>query len=113
MAMYERTVLMAYNGQQYETCDKYTEQLIRVINNLNFLGMANYKQGGYEKKYIISKANGNPTDPNADYFVLRLVKDPHAQKALISYMKSVRVDNEQLANNLEQKLINEYGWEKN
>jgi len=75
--------------------------------------MANYKQGGYEKKYIISKANGNPTDPNADYFVLRLDKDPHAQKALISYMKSVRVDNEQLANNLEQKLINEYGWEKN
>ncbi len=83
--------------------------------------MANYKQGGYEKKYNIRKVvhqiDGSiklvKTDPNADYFVLRLDKDPHAQKALIAYIESVRIDNEELANDLEQKLINEYGWEKN
>lgn len=84
-----------------------------VLNNLIFERMANYKKGGYEKKYIISKANGKPTDPNADYFVLRLDKDPHSHKALIAYMESVREDNEELANDLENKLINEYGWEKN
>ncbi|MEE9459864.1 MAG: hypothetical protein V3V84_08890 [Candidatus Bathyarchaeia archaeon] len=41
--------------------------------------MGNYKQGGYESKYTITKNNGNPVDPKADYFVLRLDKDPHAR----------------------------------
>lgn len=54
--------------------------------------IANYKQGGYEKKYIISKANGNPTDQNADYFVLRLDKDPHAQSHLVSKLNIIRYE---------------------
>lgn len=69
--------------------------------------MANYKKGGYEKKYIISKSNGKPVDPNADYFVLRLDKDPHAIKALITYANSVQKDNVELATDLWKK-INEY-----
>lgn len=75
--------------------------------------MSNYKNGGYLKKYIISKRNGKPIDPNADYFVLRLDKDPHAITALIAYAESVRADNEEFSKDIENKLINEYGWEKN
>lgn len=69
--------------------------------------MANYKHGGYEKKYIINKRSGKQVDPSADYFVLRLDKDPHAIVALESYANSVKVDNEELYNDLIKK-INEY-----
>lgn len=69
--------------------------------------MANYKNGGYEKKYIISKTSGKPTDPKADYFVLRLDKDPHAIKALVAYADSVQSENIELATDLWKK-INEY-----
>lgn len=66
--------------------------------------MSNYRHGGYEKKYIISKANGNPTDPEADYFVLRLDKDPHALRALLAYANSVAIDNLELSSDLHKKL---------
>ena len=59
--------------------------------------MSNYKHGGYEIKYIIKKTNGKPIDPKADYFVLRLDKDPHALVALQVYMESVKHDNNILA----------------
>ena len=72
--------------------------------------MANYRHGGYEKKYIISKANGKPTDPKADYFVLRLDKDPHALRALLTYANSVGTENLELSSDLHKKL-KEYGVE--
>ena len=72
--------------------------------------MTNYKNGGYVKKYMIHKSNGKPVDPNADYFVLRIDKDPHALKALAFYAESVKVDNEELSNDLKNKLIDEYGY---
>lgn len=36
-------------------------------------------------KYNVTKANGEPTDPNAQYFVLRIDTDPAARVALIQY----------------------------
>ena len=66
--------------------------------------MGNYKKGGYEKKYIIGKVNGRPIDPKADYFVLRLDKDPHARIALKSYADSVLKDNAKLAMELVSRL---------
>ena len=66
--------------------------------------MANYKKGGLENKYVISKSNGKPTNPNADYFVLRLDKDPYARIALIAYANAVRKYNKQLADDLDAKL---------
>jgi len=66
--------------------------------------MKNYKKGGYEKRYIISKVNGKPTDPKADYFVLRLDTDPHARKALEVYADSVLRDNVKLAIDLVRHL---------
>ncbi len=62
--------------------------------------MSNYKQGGYEKKYIIQKTSGKLIDLDANYFVLRLDKDPHALKALETYQQSVIEDNPELANDL-------------
>jgi len=66
--------------------------------------MGNYKKGGYEKKYIISKSNGNPTDPKADYFVLRLDTDPNARIALVAYANAVRNYNKPFADDLDKKL---------
>lgn len=42
-------------------------------------------QRGWYLKYIISKADGSPMEPKADYFVLRLDKDPAARKAALAY----------------------------
>jgi F0F1-type ATP synthase epsilon subunit len=42
------------------------------------------KEGLYGK-YRISKADGSPVDPNADYFVLRLDTDPVARRAAREY----------------------------
>lgn len=75
--------------------------------------MENYKKGGYEKRYTIRKIVGRridgraitkACDPDADYFVLRLDKDPHARKALVKYAKSVESDNPRFAGDLWQVL---------
>lgn len=75
----------------------------------DFLG---YKKGGLQRKggsgkfsesdqkYIISKRSGDPVDPEAQYFVLRVDRDPHAFVALQAYAGSVRSDNEELANDI-------------
>lgn len=57
---------------------------------------------GLFKKYIISKADKSPVDPNADYFVLRLDKDPAAVKAVLEYARNC--DNSMLA----QEIIDRY-----
>ncbi len=62
-----------------------------------------YMTGGVREKHIITKANGNKVDPMADYFVLRLDKDPHAVNAIKAYSDSVRCDNERLADDLRAK----------
>lgn len=51
-------------------------------------------------KYRIEKADGSPVDPNADYFVLRLDKDPHALVAARAYAKSIELEDEDLAKDL-------------
>ena len=65
--------------------------------------MSNYLSGGLEKKYIIAKTSGNPVDPKADYFVLRLDADPNAIKAILAYAVSVMEQNPQLAFDLFKK----------
>lgn len=59
---------------------------------------------GLHQKYMIHKADGSPVDPEADYFVLRLDKDPHARKAALQYALSVRKDNRQLHDDIVAKL---------
>lgn len=59
--------------------------------------MAGYLQGGLRQKYIIAKTSGREVDPKADYFVLRLDKDPHAINAILRYAHSIRDDNPEFA----------------
>ncbi len=60
-----------------------------------------YMRGGFRpRKYIVTKADGTPTDPKAVYFVLRLDEDPHAIAATLAYADSVRADNPDLARDL-------------
>jgi hypothetical protein len=65
--------------------------------------MADNKKGLYDK-YIVTKANGQPTDPKADYFVLRLDRDKHALRALEEYIYAISYDNKRLADELWKKL---------
>jgi len=65
---------------------------------------------GYKRKYIIRKASGEQVDPNADYFVLRLDKDPHALNALAKYAESVRKENELFADDLAE-ILQGYNYE--
>lgn len=52
-----------------------------------------YKEGGWQYKYIVEKVDGSLVDPEAEYFVLRLDKDPHARIAALAYADSVETDN--------------------
>jgi len=65
---------------------------------------------GLYNKYIISKADGTPIDPNADYFVLRLDTDSCAREAMKFYGSAIYQDNLELAHDIFNKL-NIY-WEK-
>ena len=60
---------------------------------------------GLYRKYIIQKADGQPTDPGAQYFVLRIDTDRHARAAIQAYADSVRSENFRLACNIVEWLI--------
>jgi hypothetical protein len=55
-------------------------------------------------KYIIEKANGEPIDPNADYFVLRLDTDLHARTAAMAYANSIENENPAFARDIRDRL---------
>ena len=59
--------------------------------------MSGYLTGGLRNKYVITKTSGSEVDPKADYFVLRLDKDPHAIAAILRYAFSIRKDNPEFA----------------
>lgn len=53
---------------------------------------------GLYGKYKITKADGSEVDPEADYFVLRLDKDPAARAAIFKYASYT--ENQELAEDL-------------
>lgn len=59
-----------------------------------------YRDGGLRRKYKIEKASGEPVDPEAVYFVLRVDEDPHARAALRAYADSVEQENATFAEEL-------------
>ena len=61
------------------------------------------KRGLYGK-YEIKKKNGEPVDPNAVYFTLRIDTDPHARVAIRAYMASCQDENPDLARDLNAML---------
>lgn len=60
---------------------------------------------GLYKKYNVTKADGTPTDPAADYFVLRLDTDPASRRAMLVYLVDVADENPVLAQDLLDRLI--------
>ena len=58
---------------------------------------------GIYPKYIITNING-PTDPKADYFVLRLDNDASAREAAITYARSIKETNLNLSLDLFMKI---------
>lgn len=58
---------------------------------------------GWYLKYRVEKLEGL-TDPNADYFVLRLDKDPAARAAALAYACYVESSNPQLANDIRERV---------
>ena len=62
--------------------------------------MSNYKHGGHDHKYIVTKRNGHLVDPEAEYFVFRVDKDPYALDALFAYACSLTYVNPILSNDL-------------
>lgn len=53
-------------------------------------------------KYTITKTDGTPVDPNAQYFVLRIDTDPAAREALLAYAKAIVKDDPEFAEQLLQ-----------
>ena len=64
---------------------------------------------GLYGKYIITKADGSPVDPNADYFVLRLDTDPAARHAARTYARDMHGRNQVLADELEARCA-KHSW---
>lgn len=61
--------------------------------------------GRLYNKYRIEKTDGSVIDKEAVYFVLRLDSDPHARTALQAYADSIRAENKEFADDLENILI--------
>lgn len=67
------------------------------------------KDRGIYLKYTVTKADGSPVDEQADYFVLRVDKDPAARAALLAYGRAC--DNPSLAADILYKVAVEYAGE--
>lgn len=64
---------------------------------------------GLYEKYEVTKVDGN-TDPEADYFVLRIDKDPHARKAAIFYAESIQDENPNLSFDIMRRIAKYDKW---
>lgn len=67
---------------------------------------------GLYQKYIISKANGNPVDENAEYFILRLDEGGNDKKHIEACRKAVLTYANEIKEHLpklSEDLITRYG----
>jgi hypothetical protein len=80
---------------------KIARQHLRAEGKIGPDADAKPREGLYGK-YCISKADGSPVDPNADYFVLRLDTDPVARRAAREY--SYVTPDRDLARGLQDRL---------
>jgi len=59
---------------------------------------------GLYAKYRVTKTDFTSVDPNADYVVLRVDNDIHAQEAVEAYAQSVKESNPALAEDMLAKV---------
>jgi hypothetical protein len=67
-------------------------------------------QEGLKLKYLLSKVDGTPVDPEGDYFILKLNSKNQwhreaSRKAILAYAESVKIGAPQLA----ADIIKKYG----
>ena len=67
--------------------------------------MEEQRPKGLYKKYIIAKSSGEPVDPAAEYFVLRIDTDVWARQALRCYAHFISESNPILARELHEWLL--------
>lgn len=60
------------------------------------------EQQGILNKYIVTKTDGSPVDPNARYFVLRIDTDEAARSAALTYATAIEAADPVLADQLRQ-----------
>lgn len=91
-----------------DPCNRYVCDFLLIVHTeAETTPDCDYKHGGYvPNKYKVIKQDGTPTDPAANYFVLRLDVDPHALNALKVYADSVESDNRLFANDLRALMKN-------
>lgn len=61
------------------------------------------KMNGIYNKYRVKKIDGT-TNPDAEYFVLRLDSDIHARKAAIAYAESIKLENPNLSFDIRERV---------
>lgn len=57
---------------------------------------------GLYSKYIVSKADGSPVDPKAQYFVLRIDTDKAARRGALEYSDAIERTMPELAADIRQ-----------
>lgn len=79
------------DGQEVNPFERAVNDIVVVVySEAATIPDHDYKRGGYvPNKYKVIKQDGTPTDPAANYFVLRLDTDPNALMALKVYADSV------------------------
>lgn len=83
-----RGIVAELHGKKYHaTASGCTSALYRFWKDAaSRIGMG----VGCDTKYVVTKADGSPVDPKADYLVLRLDTDPCARDAASLYARSLR-----------------------
>lgn len=73
--------------------------------------MTRQSTGGFEDRFRVTRTDGKPIDPARRYIVLDYAgSDPHAIVALRAYAKSIRSENERMAENVLNAIANPTDW---
>ena len=66
--------------------------------------------GGFEDRFRVTRTDGKPIREGARYIVLDYACDPHAKVALKAYSKSIRSENERMAEDILNAIVNPADW---
>ena len=70
-----------------------------------------YAAGGFEDRFTVTRKDGKAIRPEARYLVLDYSgRDPHAIIALKAYAKSIRNENERMAEDILNAIANPTDW---
>lgn len=88
--VYPHSIKVEVDIQNMDMVVKMTEVMILDAIRLD----------GLYRKYIVSKASGEPVDPSAQYLVLRIDSDMAAREAAICYARAISGTSPQLSEDI-------------